>query len=319
MKLSDNEISILLLNSSVALDKSGVSPLTQSEWAGLLNKLIEYKFEPKNLLQEDSGKYLDAMGYGDEFKSRVTTLMGRSVKLSMGLEKLSHDGINIITIVNSNYPVLLRKKLKDKVPPVLYYVGDINYANKIGIGIVGSRRVSSAGLEFTRRLALQATREKLVVYSGGAKGVDITAEYTSINNGGVAVEFIAESMYEKIKSSDAIKAVLNNKLLLISDMNPEEGFKTWRAINRNKYIYASSYGAFVIEADYNSGGTWAGAKEAIEKKYTRVFVRESKEHDGNTELIKLGGRGYKTVEDDLKSLILGGDPSGVSQLSIFDN
>lgn len=55
---------------------------------------------------------------------------------------------------------------------------------------------------------------------------------------------------------------MNRRLLLITDMKPDTGFSAARAMNRNKFIYASAYGTFVVASDYNKGGTWAGAVEA---------------------------------------------------------
>ncbi|MCR5214944.1 MAG: DNA-processing protein DprA [Eubacterium sp.] len=332
MQLSDNEISILLLCSDIGLVKGGVTALTQSEWGNFYNKLIENSLEPDLILKEDMASILASFGYDEEFIERVKKLADRSMKLSVGLEELSHDGINIMTIMDNNYPKLLLKKLQDKTPPVFYYVGDASHANKVGIGIVGSRNISDSGLEFTKNMARKAAAEKLVIYSGGARGVDTISEYEAMNNKGIAVEYIADSMYKKMKSPDAIRAIMDGRLLMLSDMNPRTGFIAWRAMNRNKYIYAASYGTFVVESDYNSGGTWSGAKEAIKKNLTRVYVRDDLSIKGNQEIIKLGGIPYKEDSGSLKELIMtpipdksGGGDSGAGdsdsdykQLSLFD-
>ena len=304
MQLSDNEISILLLCTDVGLGKGGAAPLTQAEWTGVYNALISSGLEPQDILHDSSGNNLRTLGYDDEFILRVKMLMDRSMQMSLGLETLSKDGINLITIMDARYPLLFRKKLKDKTPPVLYYIGDISHANKIGIGIVGSRNVSDEGADFARRLAKQAAKEKLVVYSGGARGVDSISEYATLSSGGIAVEYVADSMYKKMKSSDATRAIMDNRLLMISDMNPRVGFIAWRAMNRNKYIYISSYGTFVVDSDYKKGGTWTGAKEALSKGYSKVFVRVNDNSQGNSELIRLGGIAYPEVRDGLKDEIM---------------
>ena len=53
MGLSDNELGIILLNSNLGLGTSDVTPLTQSEWSGLFNKLIDNNEEPEIIFSDD--------------------------------------------------------------------------------------------------------------------------------------------------------------------------------------------------------------------------------------------------------------------------
>ena len=91
-------------------------------------------------------------------------------------------------------------------------------------------------------------------------------------------------------------------MLLLSDQKPDSGFSAARAMNRNKYIYASGYGTFVVESDYNKGGTWSGAAEAIKNKWGRVFVNDIS-LEGNRKLIELGGIPYKITEQKLYDIM----------------
>lgn len=213
--------------------------------------------------------------------------------------------------------MLLKRKLKRKTPPILFYAGDINLAKKIGIAVVGSRDVDQAGMEFTRKLVSRASEERLVVYSGGAKGVDSISEITAIENGSAVVSFIADSLSAKIKKKEVLKNILQQKLLLISDVKPEAGFSAARAMNRNKYIYAAAYGAFVISSDYNKGGTWAGAIENIKNDWTKEFVWNHKEYNGNIKLIEKGAIPYELSDEKIYDSITKKENS-YNQLDIFN-
>ena len=68
-----------------------------------------------------------------------------------------------MTQFDSDYPKYLKRKLREKMPPVLFYAGDITLAGKIGIAIVGSRDVDDAGMLFAKDLAKKATKEKLII------------------------------------------------------------------------------------------------------------------------------------------------------------
>jgi predicted Rossmann fold nucleotide-binding protein DprA/Smf involved in DNA uptake len=91
-------------------------------------------------------------------------------------------------------------------------------------------------------------------------------------------------------------------MLLISDMKPDAGFSAGRAMNRNKFIYASAMGTFVVESDYNKGGTWTGATEAIKNQWGKVYVCDNKS-EGNTGLIEKGGIAYEPDGGKLLELI----------------
>jgi len=82
----------------------------------------------------------------------------------------------------------------------------------------------------------------LVVFSGGAKGVDIISESTALNNNGYVVSILADSLDRKIKSKDIRENILSGKQLLISVNNPDAPFSAASAMNRNKYIYSLSMG-----------------------------------------------------------------------------
>lgn len=272
MKFSDNAMSAILLCSYIGIDKENdMKPLSLGEWNTFLEKVIEKKMEPCIILKKDL-EILAELGYSGDEIERIGQLVSRGGAVAFELDALSNKGIEVITLFDSDYPTLLKRRLKRKTPPVLFYAGDISLAKKIGIAVVGYRDVDSAGIEFTKELVKRAVNEKLIVYSGGAKGVDIVSESTAISNGSAVVSFIADSLSAKIKKKEVFDNILQGKLLLISDVKPDAGFSAARAMNRNKYIYTSAYGAFVVSSDYNKGGTWTGAMENIKNGWTKTFV-----------------------------------------------
>ena len=89
---------------------------------------------------------------------------------------------------------------------------------------------------------------------------------------------------------------------MISDLKPDVGFSAGRAMNRNKFIYASAMGTFIVESDYNKGGTWNGATEAIKNKWGKVFVWKNYSN-GNQKLIDFGGNAYNVTDENLMAVI----------------
>ena len=61
-------------------------------------------------------------------------------------------------------------------------------------------------------------------------------------------------------------------------VRPRAGFNVGHAMQRNKLIYALADAALVVSADFNKGGTWAGAIEQLEQlNYVPVYVRSTGE------------------------------------------
>ena len=76
-----------------------------------------------------------------------------------------------------------------------------------------------------------------------------------------------------------------------------------RGMNRNKYIYASSYGTFVVCSDYNKGGTWSGATEAIRNEWSKVLAWDNKNYSGNQKLIEKGAVPYEITDDKILDVV----------------
>jgi predicted Rossmann fold nucleotide-binding protein DprA/Smf involved in DNA uptake len=78
--------------------------------------------------------------------------------------------------------------------------------------------------------------------------------------------------------------------VLISPYDPDAGFNTGNAMNRNKAIYALSDFALVVSASLAKGGTWEGAVENLRRSWVPLFVRAANPQiPGNQRLVEMGG------------------------------
>ena len=289
----------ILLCTNLGIDGE-YKPLTLKEWNGLGKTVNDMGYKIADLLKSEFTKKLPI---SEKQKEQIKLLTGRGFSIALKLQELENKGIYIVTQFDSDYPKYLKRKLREKMPPVLFYAGDITLAGKIGIAIVGSRDVDDAGMLFAKDLAKKATKEKLIIYSGGAKGVDSISEKAAIDEGGYVVSFIGDSLSKKIRNKDVIQNILNKRILLFSDVNPDTGFSVGRAMNRNKFIYAAAHGAFVVSSDFGKGGTWTGAVENINNSWTKLFVWSGCEKKGNKELISKGAIPYVISEQTILDTI----------------
>lgn len=289
---SNDSLAIILLCSNLATNFKidSIKPFTTVEWGKFAKILLNSPIKrPANLFNLSKEQIEKELLISPKDSERITKLLSKAGQLSFELNQLKNMGIKIVTRADKSYPIILKERLKEKCPPVIYYCGDINILNNQLIGVVGSRNIDSEGLNFTKRIGEKIVSENYSLVSGGAKGVDSVAQNEVLKNNGKVVEFIADSMISKIKKKEIREAITRGNLLLMSAINPKSGFTVYSAMDRNKYIYGLSKLTIVVSSDYNKGGTWAGATENLKNSWVPLLVRsEDKVPKGNLELIKLG-------------------------------
>ena len=100
---------------------------------------------------------------------------------------------------------------------------------------------------------------------------------------------LADSLEKTIRQPDLRQLLLDGQLVLATPYVPTAGFSVGAAMGRNKVIYGLADFAVVVSSDFQTGGTWAGAVEALKAGWCPVFARDGVEvPKGNRELLKLG-------------------------------
>lgn len=316
---------ILILCSNLCVGE-GLTPFKPSEWKDLAQRLLAHKLRPGSLLSATKDEIVANLNCEEEYADRIVRLVGRSASLFFEISKYENIGISLVTRADSTYPRRLRSRLGDSCPPFFFYAGDLSLLNKKSLGIVGSRNMNGADANFESALVEDAVLNKYVIVSGGARGADSIAEDVALDSGGRAVEFIADSMINKLCTSKAIKAVQQGKLLVLSVVNPDAHFNVGNAMNRNKYIYAQSDAVVAIKS-MKHGGTWSGVMENLKKQYCPVFCWNNSEYADNLALIQSGAIpidsdwNVKSVALDNKRSLLkdskSTEPKKNSQLSLI--
>ena len=74
---------------------------------------------------------------------------------------------------------------------------------------------------------------------------------------------LADSLSRNARDPDVRRAVHGGRLCLCSPDKVTAGLTVASAMGRNKLIYSMSDATLVVEREEGSGGTWAGAGEAL--------------------------------------------------------
>src|SRR5260221_7142017 len=96
----------------------------------------------------------------------------------------------------------------------------------------------------------------------------------AIEAGGIAFGVLADSLERTVRQPDLRQLLLDDQLVLLTPYTPTAGFSVGAAMGRNKVIYGLADFAVVVSSDFQTGGTWAGAVEAVKAGWCPVFVRD---------------------------------------------
>ncbi len=300
MNLSPTAQATLLLTSYFFKASSeDAKPLTYKEWGRFALWLKEKSVMPADLLVSEPASLLKGWHDSKIGIDRILQLLKRGHSLALAVEKWQRAGLWVVTRSDPEYPRRLKQRLKTDSPPVLFGCGNKALLNTGGLAVIGSRNASDADLAFTDQVGAKASAEGIAIVSGGARGVDETAMLGAMNQGGVVIGVMADSLLKAATSAKWRKGLMDDLVVLVSPFYPEAGFNAGNAMARNKYIYCLADSALVIHSG-KKGGTLNGAEENLNKAWVPLWVKKTTDKGAaNADLVAKGGC---WCEADLQSL-----------------
>jgi DNA processing protein len=212
---------------------------------------------------------------------------------------ISEESIKLCLYYEHNYPQKL-KQIED-APPILFYKGNIDRLNQCrNISIVGSRNYTNYGMNVTKIISSELSKNNINIISGMARGIDSCAHSACIENDfftcavlgcGVDVVYPASNLkiYNKICDTGCI----------ISEFVPGTPPLNYNFPVRNRIISSLSDIVIIVEASLKSGSLIT-ANYALEQGKDVFAVPGSifSEHSkGCNKLIKEGAYPLLCVED----------------------
>lgn len=276
-ELSANTQAVLLLTAPLivggARAAGAPAPLSEREYARLARGLVERGREPADLLDADAADALDARAAGLD-RARLARLLDRGFLLAQAVDRWRARGIWAVGRADSGYPRRLKARLGAAAPPAIWGFGDRAALDAGGLAVVGSRNAGDDLLARAEEAGGLAAGARRALVSGGARGVDRAAMRGALEAGGRAVGVLADGLERAVVRRGDRGALMDGRLVLVCPFDPAARFQVWRAMARNKSIYALADAALIVSADLGKGGTWAGAVEQLEKfRRTAIYVR----------------------------------------------
>lgn len=230
------------------------------------------------------------------------------INLTEEKSKLAKEQIKILTYKDPLYPKLLLEI--PKLPPLLYYKGNMIDAEELSLAVVGTRKISNYGRIVIPKLIVPLVETGITIISGMAFGVDSGAHQISIDAGKRTIAVLGggldwASIYPKHHQLLAEK-ILENGGALLSEYPIGTPSLKHHFVSRNRIISGMSVATIIIESDLKSGSLIT-AKHALEQNrqvYAVPGPIYSETSQGSNNLIKMGAKPLTEASDVLEDLNL---------------
>lgn len=213
--------------------------------------------------------------------------------------------VNIVTLEDDNYPETLKDI--DTRPGVLYYVGTLpDFKNELCIGVVGTRDMTIFGEQSAFEIGYGLTKGGATVISGGALGVDCTAQKGALVAGGATVAILGSGIdvLYPYQNKDLFVKILE-KGAIITEYPPHTPPNGYNFPVRNRLISGLSRGLVVVEGDRNSGAMITADKATNQGRMLFAVPGQPGvfQATGTNELIRTGAKAVSFAIDILEEYL----------------
>ncbi len=185
--------------------------------------------------------------------------------LEVELSKAEKNSINIVSLLDDDYPTLLKKI--NVPPPFLFCQGDTSILQKqLVLSVVGARKADAYGKQVLENILPGMVSSGWVIVSGGALGIDSFAHSITLASEGSTVVVLGSGLGHTYPESNKklFSKVAQSKGCLVSifpyDTLPEK----FNFPVRNRVIAGLGLGCLVVQAAKESGSLIT-AKYALEE------------------------------------------------------
>lgn len=176
--------------------------------------------------------------------------------LKQKMREIEKKNIFVTCLYEDNYPTPL-KNISD--PPICLYIKgryeDFEFKDTTYIGIVGTRRASSYGMQISRKFSVELTQAGSVIVSGMALGIDTAAHTGALDAKGktIAVLGCGVDLVYPPSNKRVYERIIREGGIVISEFPPGMTTLPGLFVARNRLISGLSAGIIVVEGLKHSG------------------------------------------------------------------
>lgn len=257
------------------------------------------------VLAADGARLRAVEGVGPAVVSAIAASCDRGAA-QREARRVSEAGFFLLPYGDSSYPSPLAR-IHDP-PAVLYVAGELLPGDAAAVAIVGSRRASTQGVRFARRLARELAGEGVTVVSGLAEGIDAAAHTGALEAAGRTIGVFGSGLdvlYPPRNAALANAVRANGAWLSELPLGSEP--LAHHFPRRNRVISGLSLGVVVVEAAEKSGSliTALSALDQGREVFAVPGPPGSYNSRGAHRLLRMGAKLVEGAADVLEELPLG--------------
>ncbi|MFC2097929.1 DNA-processing protein DprA [Bacteroidota bacterium] len=274
------------------------------------------------IFHEKKKNLLKIPGIGKYLAYRINTKQAID-KAEEEIEFLKKNKIDTLFYLDENFPERLRHC--EDGPIVIFSRGKINFNNQKVLSVIGTRSASPRGREICEKIIsdLSENGHNLIIVSGLAYGIDITAHKSALKNSLDTIAVLAhglDTIYPNLHRNIAKKICTNGAL--VTEFLSKTKLERNNFIKRNRIIAGLADASLIIESG-EKGGAMITAD--IANSYNReVFTIPGRINDtyskGCNLLIKSNIASLVEKAEDIEYLLQWNLPEknkGISQSKLF--
>ena len=215
-------------------------------------KLVSHFGSAKAVFEASHKDWEAVEGLGQKLCNSLKKWQLHRSKIESQIELLQKHKVQTLFFGTTDYPKPL--SFCSDAPLVLFYRGNVTFKKRKLISIVGTRRNTPQGKDFCKRLVKALKPFNPIVCSGLAKGIDIIAHRTALENGLETVACLAHGM-ERIYPTNHMQTakLICTKGGLVSDFLPNAPFRRENFPRRNRLIAGMAHAIVVVESGVAGG------------------------------------------------------------------
>jgi DNA processing protein len=265
--------------------------------------LVDGLGSPRAVLEADPAARVEACGVSPQLTAAIQQTDDRWDRAHAAVERTLAAGFSLIPYGSAAYPRLL-EEIADP-PAILYVAGSLFSADEVTVALVGSRRASSHGVRFARKLAQDLASSGVTVVSGLAQGIDAAGHEGALDAGGrtVAVFGAGLDVIYPGRHAELARGVRASGAW-VSELPLGSEPLARHFPRRNRIISGLSLGVVVVEASEKSGSliTASSALDQGREVFAVPGLPGSYSSRGANQLLRVGAKLVEGAADVLAEL-----------------
>lgn len=209
---------------------------------------------------------------------------------------------------NKNYPALL-KEIPD-APASFFLRGELPDPALPTVAIVGTRRLTRYGKQWTEKIALELARAGIIIVSGLARGIDTIAHKAALEAGMPTIAVLGTGIDDKTifpqQNLQLARDIIDNGGAILSEYPAGTHGTKFTFPARNRIVAGMSLGTLVTEAPVKSGALIT-ARLALDYNREVMAIPHplgTWTGEGNNNILRKGAHLIRSAKDILKVLSL---------------